>query len=184
MTGCQRDDTADAIANVAIDNWHRLLRVHHHRLRRADLEDCLSQATLELLTSAIDERVRFPDPSAVRAALETRLQSRIIDRQRALAGRSPITAALHHAAPIDPCAHTVAATIADPLATVLAREELKTLTLAAARALTANQRLVLRSQLDSVECAAEFCARHSWTLERYRKTAQRARTRLRNLTQT
>jgi len=96
MTASGQRDPAEAIAGVAISGWQRLLRIHHHRLKRADLEDCLSQATLELLAAAARGQ-RFADTDAIRAALHQRFQSRIIDRQRARGGRSPITASLHHA---------------------------------------------------------------------------------------
>ena len=86
MTPSRPLDPADAIAGVAITGWQRLLRIHHHRLKRADLEDCLGQATLELLAAAARGQ-RFPDTDAIRAALDMRFQSRIIDRQRALGGR-------------------------------------------------------------------------------------------------
>ncbi len=64
---------------------------------------------------------------------------------------------------------------------VIAREEVRRIgTLA--RRLTADQRLVLAAQLspDPPTCA-EFCARHGWSAEKYRKVSQRARTRLRML---
>jgi hypothetical protein len=40
------------VAHVARAKRELLLRVHRHRLRREDLEDCFSQATLELLANA------------------------------------------------------------------------------------------------------------------------------------
>ena len=51
-----------------------LLRAHRHRLRKEDLEDCYSQATLELLAQARERgRKRVRDPRAhgecARAAL-------------------------------------------------------------------------------------------------------------------
>ncbi len=42
-------DTAEVLAIVASARRALLLRVHRHRLRPQDLEDCYSQATLELL---------------------------------------------------------------------------------------------------------------------------------------
>ena len=179
MTGPGTLDPADAVAAVAIASWQRLLRVHHHRLSRPDLEDCLGQAALELLAAAAHGR-RFADADAIRAALDQRLQSRIIDRHRALGGRSPITASLHHAAPLDTVTDAIVTTGGDPLACVLEREELARITSALSQ-LTCDQRLVLRSQLDGREGPAEFCARHGWSAETYRKTAQRARAKLRRL---
>jgi hypothetical protein len=45
-------DPAEEVAIVACARRELLLRVHRHRLRREDLEDCYSQATLELVTHA------------------------------------------------------------------------------------------------------------------------------------
>ena len=179
MTGSGPPDPAEVIAAVVISCWQRLLRIHHHRLKRADLEDCLGQATLELLAAAARGQ-RFADAGAIRAALDQRFQSRIIDRQRALGGRSPITASLHHATALDAIPDAVGTTAGDPLARVLEREQLGRLTSAIGQ-LTFDQRLVLRSQLNGQERPAQFCARHGWSVEKYRKTAQRARAQLRRL---
>jgi hypothetical protein len=43
------DLAAEEVAQVASARRERMLRVHRHRLSREDLEDCFSQATLELL---------------------------------------------------------------------------------------------------------------------------------------
>ena len=69
-------------------------------------------------------RPTFADTDAIRAALDRRFQSRIIDRHRALGGRSPITASLHHATPLDTVTDTLRSTGGDPLARVLEREQL------------------------------------------------------------
>jgi hypothetical protein len=45
-------DAAEEVALVARARRELLLRVHRHRLRAEDLEDCYSQATLELLAHA------------------------------------------------------------------------------------------------------------------------------------
>jgi protein-L-isoaspartate O-methyltransferase len=47
----------------------------------------------------------------------------------------------------------------------------------------ADQRLVLASQLHPQMRPGEFCRRHGWSSEKYRKVAQRARARLRQLLQ-
>jgi DNA-directed RNA polymerase specialized sigma24 family protein len=179
MTGYGPLDPAEVIAGVAISGWQRLLRIHHHRLKRADLEDCLGQATVELLAAAARGQ-RFADTDAIRSALDQRFQSRIIDRQRALGGRSPITASLHHATPLDAITDAVGTTGGDALAHVLDREQLARLASAIGQ-LTPDQRLVLRSQLNGQERPAQFCARHGWSVEKYRKTGQRARAKLRRL---
>ena len=177
-----RPDTlepADAIATVAAANRQRLLRVHHQRLSRPDLEDCLSQAVLELLI-ATGRGHRFTDPAAILTAVDVRFQSRIIDRHRALAGRSPISAALHQARPLDAITDTGAAAAAgDPLAQVLQREDLARLA-DALRKLTADQRLVLLAQAQG-ERADWFCMHHAWSVAKYRKTLSRGRARLRAL---
>jgi DNA-directed RNA polymerase specialized sigma24 family protein len=164
MTGSGPLDPAEVIAGVAISGWQRLLRIHHHRLKRADLEDCLGQATLELLAAAARGQ-RFADTDAIRAALDQRFQSRIIDRQRALGGRSPITASLYHATPLDAITDAVGTTAGDLLARVLEREQLARLASAFGQ-LTPDQRLVLRSQLNGQERPAQFCTHHGWSVEK------------------
>jgi len=47
-----RPDVAEEVAQVACARRELLLRAHRHRLRREDLEDCYSQATLELVVHA------------------------------------------------------------------------------------------------------------------------------------
>jgi hypothetical protein len=44
------DDPAETVARVAAGRRARLLRFYRRRLRFEDLEDCYSQATLELMT--------------------------------------------------------------------------------------------------------------------------------------
>jgi len=73
-----------------------LLRAHRHRLRREDLEDCYSQATLELVTYARNG-ARLSSRAHLANILEQRFVSRIHDRRRALSGRSPMQAALETA---------------------------------------------------------------------------------------
>ena len=51
-----------------------------------------------------------------------------------------------------------------------------------ARALTADQRLVLACQIGlQMESRRQFCRGFGWSAEKYRKVAQRARARLRRL---
>ena len=68
---------------------------------------------------------------------------------------------------------------ADLEALVLLRQDLRRVQ-ALARQLTADQRLVLASQVGQMS-RAEFCERLKWSTEKYRKTAQRARAKLRRL---
>lgn len=63
---------------------------------------------------------------------------------------------------------------------VTARDELRRVSHAASL-LSYDQRLVLRSQVSGLSCA-ELCRQQGWSREKYRKVAQRARARLRDLT--
>jgi DNA-directed RNA polymerase specialized sigma24 family protein len=178
---------AEQVALVVHARRELLLRAHRHRLRREDLEDCLSQATFELLARA-RRGSRFASPKHVAHALEQKFQSRISDRRRALSGRSPIQAALDRALPLDgpvpddPDQSAIELLDARPPVDelVLLRLELARLW-DCARALTGDQRLVLVCQVELGIGCAEFCDRFGWTAEKYRKTAQRARARLRAL---
>jgi DNA-directed RNA polymerase specialized sigma24 family protein len=175
-------DPAQELARVACAKRETLLRVHCHRLRREDLEDCYSQATLELVASA--QRGRgYSSRAHMGAAIEQRFVSRIHDRRRALGGRSPMQAALENAQPLGVEGEETADPI-DPRANteriVFAREDLALLALAS-RELTRDQRLVLACQLSAQMTRGEFCERFGWSAEKYRKVAQRARARLRHL---
>lgn len=158
-----------------------LLRVHRHRLRKEDLEDCYGQATLELVAHA-RRGGRFSSRAHLANVLEQRFVSRIRDRRRALAGRSPMQAALELAMSLDACEH-------DQVEIVDVRAELETLVMlrqdlrrvsSLARQLTPDQRLVLASQVGG-QLRRDFCRLHNWSPEKYRKVAQRARARLKAL---
>jgi hypothetical protein len=98
-------------------------------------------------------------------------------------GRSPIEAALAHALPLAVCdspEYSPAAEGCDVERIALVRHELRRI-VELSRALTRDQRLVLASQLDSRHSPPAFCAEQGWTLEKYRKVAQRARARLTSL---
>ena len=156
-----------------------LLRSHRHRLRREDLEDCYSQAMLELVYYARRGAV-FSSARHLANVIEQRFVSRVGDRRRALSGRSPMQAACETALSLDGpdgAQIEVADTRTEPERVVIARQDLRRLRLLL-RELTPDQRLVLASQLLEVECV-EFCRHHGWTSEKYRKVAQRARARLR-----
>jgi DNA-directed RNA polymerase specialized sigma24 family protein len=176
-----RLDPGEAVALVACSRRERLLAVHSYRLCREDLEDCYSQATLELLT-----RAKLGEPFAshthIANALEQRLLSRIHDRRRALSGRSPIEAAIATALPLVGCEGGV--DIADARANVerlvLSRHDLRRVS-RISRRLSPDQRLVLASQLSCGAGCGEFCRTHGWSAEKYRKVAQRARARLTQL---
>ncbi len=173
-------DPAEAIALVARAKRDVLLRVHRRRLRAEDLEDCYSQATLELVVLARAGRP-FSSRAHIANALEQRFLARVQDRRRALSGRSPIQAALEGAVPFEATEVRLELpdTRCEPERLVVARESLDELR-KGCRALTADQRLVLASQLAQVSCP-DFCRAHGWSAEKYRKVAQRARARLREL---
>ncbi len=161
-----------------------LLRAHRNWLRREDLEDCYSQATLELLARVRDGQ-RFSDHQHLANTFEQRFLSRVCDRRRALSGRSPLQAALECALPlgspgereVDVDDHRAEV---HPL--VASRLDLRRVAEVAC-ALTPDQRLVLACQVALGMDRAEFCRRHGWSFEKYRKVAQRARARLRRLSE-
>jgi hypothetical protein len=122
---------------------------HRHRLGREDLEDCYSQATLELLTRA-RRGEEFADAVHIAKALEQKFLSRIHDRRRALSGRSPIQAALASSLPLIGGAYGGGADVADARADVerltFLRHDLRSIA-RLSRELSSDQRLVLASEL-------------------------------------
>jgi hypothetical protein len=179
--GAGRTDQVELVALVAHAKRELLLRVHRHRLRPEDLEDCFSQATLELLASVRRGRL-FAGREHLANALEQRFQSRIRDRRRALSGRSPLLAALEDAVPLGGRGDReveVRDARADVHQLVARRMDLRRL-LEVAPGLSSDQRLVLAFQAFGVG-RAEFCRRFGWSFEKYRKVAQRARARLGDL---
>jgi DNA-directed RNA polymerase specialized sigma24 family protein len=179
-----RLDPTEEVALVAHAARRLLLAVYRPWLRGDDLEDCYSQATLELVAQARRGELRYSSRAHLRSLFELRFVSRVRDRRRALRGRSPAQAmldgALSHAG-----ADGRAVEVADPRADIerrmLLRHELRTLE-RAARSLSADQRLVLACQIGLQMSAGEFCATFGWSHEKHRKVAQRARARLRRLT--
>jgi len=174
-------DLSEEVAAVAAAKRRLLLGVHRHRLRPEDLEDCYSQATLELIAH-VKAGGSFACRSHIANALELRFLSRARDRRRAFSGRSPILAALEQAETLGATAGE-GVEIADNRAAVdeqvIVRDELRRVG-RIVPLLTVDQRLVLGSQVAGDTCA-QFCARHGWSREKYRKVAQRARARLRAL---
>jgi DNA-directed RNA polymerase specialized sigma24 family protein len=177
-------DPAEQVAQVARAKRDGLLRAHRHRLRREDLEDSYSQATLELL-ARVRGGQRFADRIHLANVLEQRFLSRIHDRRRALSGRSPLQAALESALPLGGPAQREVEVIdprADVHPLVASRLDLRRIAEVAC-ALTPDQRLILACQVALGMDRAEFCRRHGWSFEKYRKVAQRARARLRTLSE-
>jgi hypothetical protein len=80
------DDPAEAVARVSAAKRDVLLRVHRHRLGFEDLEDCFSQATLELVARAYAResfRQRGAHRQRTRAALSLAHQRSAARPQRA-----------------------------------------------------------------------------------------------------
>jgi len=177
-----RFDPAEEVALVARAKRELLLRAHGHRLRREDLEDCYSQATLELLARA-RSGAAFSSRLHLARTIEQRFLSRIHDRRRALSGRSPMQAALETAMSIgglDEAQIEIVDTRAEPERLAILRQELRRVQ-SLAQELTPDQQLVLACQVGLQMGRREFCRRFNWSPEKYRKVAQRARARLREL---
>jgi DNA-directed RNA polymerase specialized sigma24 family protein len=172
-------DQADAVAAVAVSRRALLLRVHRHRLRPADLEDCHSQAVLELI-AYVKRGGRFKGRREIAVAIENRFLSRVHDRRRAISGRSPIQAIFEEATALDAGPERgieVADMRADPQRLVAGKEALRAV-LDRLASLSADQREVIASQV-ALEPPSTFRARTEWSSEKYRKVAQRARAKLR-----
>jgi DNA-directed RNA polymerase specialized sigma24 family protein len=181
-TGRSRDP-AEEVALVAHAARGLLLSVNRHRLSREDLEDCYSQATVELVAQARGGELRFSSQAHLRNTLELRFASRIMDRRRALGGRSPAQAMLDGALSLGAVGKReveIADVRADVEPLVLLRLQLRSVE-RAAHALSPDQRLVLACQIGLQMGAEEFCRRFGWSHEKHRKVAQRARARLRAL---
>jgi DNA-directed RNA polymerase specialized sigma24 family protein len=173
---------AEQVALVANARRELLLRAHRFRLRREDLEDCYSQAVYELLAHA-RRGGRFKSHRHLANVIEQRFLSRIHDRRRALSGRSPMQGAMETAMPIDGAPEggfEIADVRAELERLVILREELERVQVVA-RELSYDQRLLLASQIGLQMGCAEFCELHGWSAEKYRKVAQRARARLKEL---
>ncbi len=175
-------DPVELIARIAIEKRAVLLRVYRRWLRPEDLEDCFSQATLELIARA-KRGGCFQGPAHIGNALEQKFCSRIHDRRRAIAGRSASEAAFADALPLGD-SEEGGLDVADHRAgiedAVAARLRLRDV-LALAKTLSHDQRLVLACQLQ-LDCdSRELCSRLGWSVDKYRKVAQRGRARLRSL---
>jgi DNA-directed RNA polymerase specialized sigma24 family protein len=182
VPGDEASAALEEVAAVVSARRELLLRVHAFRLRREDLEDCYGQATLELMLRA-RRGGRFADAGHIANALEQRFLSRIHDRRRALAGRSPMEAALEGATSLSEPASLEIDVIdrraeIEPL--LMRRQELRRVG-AVAHELSADQRLALACEIALQMQSAEFCARFGWTPAKYRKVTQRGRARLRRL---
>ena len=167
--------TSELIAREALALRKTLIRAYRSSASREDLEDLYSQAVLELLARA-ERDPTLTSPDHIRHALRQKFESRILDHHRAVAGRSPATHARARTRPLD---DTLDQPVGDRdgLDQLIVHETLRELG-AAIRELTPDQQLVLASQLNG-ETPRECCGHTGWTIDKYRKTAQRARARLR-----
>lgn len=175
-------DSEELVALVVSARRATLLRVHSRRLRRDDLEECFSQASLELVL-AVRRGARFASHRHAAAALERRFLSRIHDRRRAIEGRSVAQAELERAlaaGALEDGANDVPDPGADVERLVMLRDRLSLLP-RYAEALTDEQRFVLACQISHQMGCRDFCEQFGWTPEKYRKVVQRARARLRML---
>jgi DNA-directed RNA polymerase specialized sigma24 family protein len=176
-------EALEEVALVAHARRELLLRVHRFRLRREDLEDCYSQATLELI-GHVRRGGRFACRTHLARVLEQRFLSRIQDRRRAVSGRSSTQAALETALPLAASPEEGQLDVADRRPgveeVVILRQELLAIR-ELLPALSPDQRMVLASQAGGLMAPADFCSQHGWTAAKYRKVAQRARARLKDL---
>ena len=159
-----------------------LLRVHRHRLRGR----ISRTATARRRSSCSRTRAR-------RALLQPRRTSRTLSssgfsRGSTIAGARSRDAARCRRRSRRPCRSTASSRSRSSVVDV--RAELETLVMlredlrrvrALAQELTPDQRLVLACQVGLQMAPAEFCRRYGWSPEKYRKVAQRARARLRQL---
>jgi DNA-directed RNA polymerase specialized sigma24 family protein len=165
---------------VASARRELLLRVHRHRLRKEDLEDCYSQATLELVAGA-RRGVTYSSRSHLANVVEQRFVSRIRDRRRALSGRSPMQAAIETAVPLGAVEESRPEIVdprADPERLAILREQLREVQ-AAARLLSLDQQIFMAAEIGMQMPGGELRRRAGWSGEKYRKVGQRARARLR-----
>lgn len=171
------------VAEVAASRLDRLVSVHRHRLRRADLEECLSQAMIELVL-AVRRGRQFAGDAHIEHAFEQRFLSRVIDQQRAAAGRSPARAGQERAVRIDAqpasARDAIVGSSPTPEAIVVAREHVLEIT-RRALLLSEDERTVFASRIGLLGDASEVCEARGWTREKYRKLAQRGRNRLERL---
>lgn len=157
----------------------RLLRRHAHRLRREDLDECLSQAALELVPRARREDADSEWRPAL--ALEQRFLSRVIDRRRALAGRSQRGSIARAATGAGDAGLDEALGIADGRPAideqVVQRDELRRL-LEVIEDLSDDQRLLAIHRLFGDGGPEALRRRQRWSVAKYEKTSSRARAAL------
>jgi hypothetical protein len=182
--GPRRDLDCERVAHVVQAKRTGLLWAYRCTLRRADLEECFGQASMELIRY-VRAGGTFSHVGHAAAALELRFLSRVQDRQRALAGRSPVQAVWEGALAAGSLgdSHTNVADVrcaVEELA--MMRMELR-LVPVLARELTPDQRLVLACQVGLQMGRVEFCELFGWSFAKFRKVAHRASERMRALSE-
>ena len=176
-TGGAPADEAERLAEAVARLGPALLRFRRGRLPTEDLEDALAQAVLELMVR-VRRGARFDSAEHVANALRQKLDSRIVDRQRAIGGRSPIVRATATAASVEEVDNQLVAR-EDIVGNIAMHEQLSELGRAMST-LPAAQRDALTCELAGVSPADARTTR-GWSEENYRKLRQRARQRLRAL---
>ncbi|MHB8492027.1 MAG: sigma-70 RNA polymerase sigma factor region 4 domain-containing protein [Solirubrobacteraceae bacterium] len=167
----------DLLAQTIEAKRETLLRAYRTQLPREDLEDCIGQASLELLVRARRPGGGFQSAAHIANALEQKLRSRINDLHRARGGRSSMASALASAAVLDEVS-APADPRADVEAAVGARMELGRL-IVLTRTLSGDQRLALAHEVLIGTSSEDFCERFGWSTAKLRKVRQRARAKLR-----
>lgn len=119
------------------------------------------------------------DERIIAGGLQHKFASRIIDRHRANAGRTAAASAHHHATDIDILTEAPHSTY-DVSDNAAARDELRRL-LPLLSQLSDDQRRVIIYEATDAGSPSAFAAQNNWTMEKYRKTSQRSRARLRTL---
>jgi len=168
---------------VASARRKSLLRAYRHRLRYEDLEDCFSQTTFELVRQARAGGA-WTSTGHLANHLDQRFLSRVQDHLRAVNGRSPSRTTMERGLARGGLSdgYNAADARCGVEELVMMRMQLRELP-RLARELTADQRLVLVCQVALQMRCAEFGATYGWSREKYRKVAQRARAKLRRLSE-
>jgi DNA-directed RNA polymerase specialized sigma24 family protein len=153
--------TEQLLAEVAEELRRPLLAANRRSAAREDLEDIYAQSVLELLLR-IRRDPSFTTHEHLANALRLRFASRLADRHRALAGRSPASRALAQAARLDDDATVIVAAY-DVEHTVLGRERLRAL-ITALHALPASQRDAVLAERATGDTERKRCWRGRCTL--------------------
>ena len=166
---------------MALARRELMLGVHRFRLRREDLEDCYSQATLELFRrgevgAGVCESPAHRECHRAEVSLEgSRSPARDLRTEPDAGGNGGRRRAGRRG---DDDRDR-----GSPLGTGQGRDPASGIGAPSGNALqlTPDQRLVLASQVALGIGCDEFCRLHGWSPEKYRKVAQRGRARLRRL---